>query len=54
MNYECGCDPKLKIHCENVSKTFIQKGNQQVPVIRDVIQGIADGYDRADRSVQFK
>ena len=27
---------------------------QQVPVIRDVIQGIADGYDRADRSVQFK
>ena len=36
MNYECGCDPKLKIHCENVSKTFIQKGNQEVPVIRDV------------------
>ncbi len=28
--------PTLKIHCENLSKTFIQKGNQQVPVIRDI------------------
>ena len=27
---------KLKLHCDNVSKTFIQKGNQEVPVIRDV------------------
>ena len=25
-----------KIHCANVSKTFIQKGTQEVPVIRDV------------------
>ena len=25
-----------KIHCDNVSKTFIQKGTQEVPVIRDV------------------
>lgn len=29
-------DLKLKLHCENVSKTFIQKGNQEVPVIRDI------------------
>ena len=29
-------EPKLKLRCENVSKTFIQKGNQEVPVIRDV------------------
>ena len=28
--------PVLKIHCEDISKTFIQKGNQEVPVIRDV------------------
>ncbi|MDO5537192.1 MAG: ABC transporter ATP-binding protein [Desulfovibrionaceae bacterium] len=27
---------KLKLRCENVSKTFIQKGNQEVPVIRDI------------------
>lgn len=27
---------KLKIRCENVSKTFIQKGTQEVPVIRDI------------------
>ena len=26
----------LKIHCEDISKTFIQKGNQQVPVIRNI------------------
>lgn len=26
----------VKISCKNVSKTFIQKGNQQVPVLRDV------------------
>ena len=26
----------LKIHCDDISKTFIQKGNQQVPVIRDI------------------
>ena len=32
----CNCEPKLKLRCENVSKTFIQKGNQEVPVIRDV------------------
>ena len=31
----CNCEPKLKLRCENVSKTFIQKGNQEVPVIRD-------------------
>ena len=29
-------DMKLKLHCSNVSKTFIQKGNQEVPVIRDI------------------
>ena len=29
-------DMKLKLHCSNVSKTFIQKGNQDVPVIRDI------------------
>ena len=29
-------EPILKIRCENVSKTFIQKGNQEVPVIRNV------------------
>ena len=23
----CNCEPKLKLRCENVSKTFIQKGN---------------------------
>ncbi len=28
--------PKLLIHCDNISKTFIQKGNQAVPVIRDI------------------
>ena len=32
----CNCEPKLKLRCENVSKTFVQKGNQEVPVIRDV------------------
>ena len=29
-------DRNLKIHCEDISKTFIQKGNQQVPVIKDI------------------
>lgn len=29
-------NPALKIHCDDISKTFIQKGNQQVPVIRDI------------------
>lgn len=28
--------PALKIHCDDISKTFIQKGNQQVPVIKDI------------------
>lgn len=28
--------PTLKIHCEDISKTFIQKGNQEVPVIKDI------------------
>ena len=28
--------PVLKIHCEDISKTFIQKGNQEVPVIKDI------------------
>ncbi|MDR1856727.1 MAG: ABC transporter ATP-binding protein [Desulfovibrio sp.] len=28
--------PTLKIHCEDVSKTFIQKGHIGVPVIRDI------------------
>ena len=32
----CNCEPKLKLRCENVSKTFIQKGNQEVPVIKDI------------------
>lgn len=27
---------KLKIRCEHISKTFIQKGSQEVPVIRDI------------------
>ncbi|MFQ8735271.1 MAG: hypothetical protein ACLSAH_03825 [Bilophila wadsworthia] len=27
----CNCEPKLKLRCENVSKTFIQKGNQKSP-----------------------
>ncbi len=30
----------LKIRCENISKTFIQKGNQEVPVIRDVTMDV--------------
>ena len=30
------CPPVLKIHCEDISKTFIQKGNQEVPVIKDI------------------
>lgn len=33
---DCHCQQKLHIRCEGVSKTFIQKGNQEVPVIRDV------------------
>ena len=28
--------PKTKIQCHNISKTFIQKGKMEVPVIRDV------------------
>ena len=32
----CHFGENLKLRCENVSKTFIQKGNQEVPVIRDV------------------
>lgn len=28
--------PKVKIHCENISKSFIQKGKLKVPVIRDI------------------
>jgi len=28
--------PALKIHCNDISKTFIQKGNQEVPVIKDI------------------
>jgi NitT/TauT family transport system ATP-binding protein/sulfonate transport system ATP-binding protein len=28
--------PDIKIRCENISKTFIQKGHMEVPVIRDV------------------
>ncbi len=28
--------PEVKIRCENVSKTFVQKGTQRVPVLRDV------------------
>lgn len=27
---------QLKIHCENINKTFIQKGHTEVPVIRDI------------------
>ena len=27
----CNCEPKLKLRCENVSKTFIQKGNTGSP-----------------------
>lgn len=27
---------KTKIQCANISKTFVQKGNQEVPVVRDV------------------
>ena len=28
--------PRLKIHCEDINKTFIQKGHIEVPVIRDI------------------
>lgn len=28
--------PELKIHCDDISKTYIQKGNQAVPVIKDI------------------
>ncbi|MDR3319407.1 MAG: ABC transporter ATP-binding protein [Desulfovibrio sp.] len=28
--------PQLKIHCEDINKTFIQKGHIEVPVIRNV------------------
>jgi len=29
-------EPRLKIQCEAISKTFIQKGHIEVPVIRDI------------------
>ena len=29
-------DTKVKINCTNVSKTFIQKGKQEVPVLKDI------------------
>ncbi len=32
----------VKIACENVSKTFIQKGTQKVPVLRDVSLSVYD------------
>ena len=32
----------IKIACENVSKTFIQKGTQKVPVLRDVSLSVYD------------
>ena len=28
--------PQLKIYCENINKTFIQKGHIEVPVIKDI------------------
>lgn len=34
--------PNIKISCENVSKTFIQKGTQRVPVLRDVNLSVHD------------
>ncbi len=34
---DCACPPPgLKIQCHTISKTFIQKGSVEVPVIRDV------------------
>jgi NitT/TauT family transport system ATP-binding protein/sulfonate transport system ATP-binding protein len=30
------CRSQLKIYCENINKTFIQKGHIEVPVIRDI------------------
>ena len=34
--------PKAKIQCHNISKTFIQKGKMEVPVIRDVELTVQD------------
>ena len=32
----CCSSPQLKIYCENINKTFIQKGHIEVPVIKDI------------------
>jgi len=34
--------PRRKIHCENIDKTFIQKGSVEVPVIRDINLDVAE------------
>jgi NitT/TauT family transport system ATP-binding protein/sulfonate transport system ATP-binding protein len=34
--------PRVKIACENLSKTFIQKGTQRVPVLREVSLEVYD------------
>ncbi len=34
--------PEVKIHCENVGKTFVQKGTQRVPVLKDVSLEVRD------------
>jgi NitT/TauT family transport system ATP-binding protein/sulfonate transport system ATP-binding protein len=34
--------PRLKIRCENIDKTFIQKGHIEVPVIRDINLDVAE------------
>jgi len=34
--------PRLKIRCEDIDKTFIQKGSVEVPVIRDINLDVAE------------
>lgn len=34
--------PHVKISCDNVSKTFIQKGTQRVPVLKDITLSVHD------------
>ena len=34
--------PRLKVHCEAIDKTFIQKGHVEVPVIRDINLDVAE------------